>query len=66
MMRDKFNLTQKETADMAKMSYSTYRQKENGSTEFTISEMYRIARIFNKPIDEIFLDPNSTDGSENV
>lgn len=57
-LRVELNVSQKEFAQMISMPTSTYRKKENGETQFTLEEAYKIAKIANKPIDQIFL-PNS-------
>ncbi|GHN18464.1 hypothetical protein ME783_10060 [Lactobacillus delbrueckii] len=45
-------------ADVAKylgIATHTYNQKELGNREFTQDEMFKLAKLFGKPIDDIFL-----------
>lgn len=55
VLRAQLNVTQEEFAKLINMPTSTYRKKENGESSFSIEEAYRIAKIANKTIDEIFL-----------
>lgn len=45
--RKEFGLTQKQMADMLGMSKSAYVLKENGATQFTVSELEDIAGLLN-------------------
>lgn len=47
--------TQKQMADYLNISEKSYRDKELGHREFTQDEMFEIAKLFNKKIDDIFL-----------
>ena len=49
------NITQKEMAEMLGVDVRTYINKEHGFTQFKANEMFAIARILKKEIDEIFL-----------
>ena len=53
-LRTEFNLTQKQCADAVGIPASTFVRKENGNTEFTISEAKRISEYFGKSIKDIF------------
>lgn len=53
-MRDKYHYTQGDIAIKLGISTRTYANKENGSSEFTLSEAKKIATIFNANIYEIF------------
>ena len=54
-MRDKYHYTQGDIAIKLGISTRAYANKENGSSEFTLSEAKKIATIFNANIYEIFL-----------
>lgn len=47
--------TQSEIADALGMSLSTYYNKETGKRTFSVKEAISISKLFNKPIEEIFL-----------
>lgn len=55
LLRKNTNTPQHELADLLNISVKTYGYKENGKSEFTNNEMFKIARYFNKKVDEIFL-----------
>lgn len=55
-VRVELGLTQKEVAKLMEMPTSTYRKKEQGYTEFTISEALKVSSILNKKIEEIFFE----------
>lgn len=63
-LRKDINLSQEQFAEKISISISSYRNKETGNVEFKPSEMFRIAKFFNKNIEDIFLDPNSTENAE--
>lgn len=50
--------SQKYVADLIGVDVRTYQNKEKGVTQFKQSEMFIIARHYNRPIDEIFLPLN--------
>jgi DNA-binding XRE family transcriptional regulator len=54
----KYNgLTQKDMADKLGINWRTYANKERGITQFKLEEMFTIARILNKTLDEVFSPP---------
>lgn len=55
ILRKKKNVTQRQLADLLGISVKAYGFKELGKTEFTMNEMFLIAKYFSKNIDEIFL-----------
>lgn len=57
-LRDEAGLTQKDMAKKLGMSQFSYLRKENGQTSFQDYEMFIIRDIFNKPMEEIFLQSN--------
>lgn len=54
LLRKEQHKTQQELADKLGISIGTYRNKELGKREFTISEAYEISKLFKIPIDDIF------------
>lgn len=62
-LRKYHELTYKDMADLINVTWRTYRNKEQGITQFKANEMFIIARKFNKTIEEIFL-PNDFINSE--
>lgn len=60
-LRKEAGLTQEEFSELVGIKISPYRNKENGHVEFTIGEAFRIAKFFGREMDDIFLDPNSTE-----
>ena len=50
--------SQKFVAELLHIDIRTYQNKEKGTTQFKQSEMFILARHYNKPIDELFLPPN--------
>ena len=53
-LRKEHGLSQREMAKLINKSEVTYRNKELGKTAFTQSEMFIIARHFNKELGDIF------------
>lgn len=49
-------LTQIELANLIEMPISTYRKKEQGQTEFTVTEAIKIAEVLNKKPESIFFN----------
>ncbi|SCJ11191.1 helix-turn-helix transcriptional regulator [Intestinibacter bartlettii] len=52
--RVELGLTQMEVAKLMNMHISTYRKKEQGYSEFSINEAFKISEILNKSVEEIF------------
>lgn len=50
--------TQSDIADLIGVKLRTYQNKEAGISQFKQDEMFKIAKHFNKRIDEIFLPTN--------
>lgn len=48
-------ITQEEMANALGISTRTYSNKERGVSEFKTNEIFAIAKILDKPIEEIFL-----------
>lgn len=55
-LRVKHALTQSHMAKLLKISDVSYRNKENGHTQFTLSEARKISEKFNQSIEEIFFE----------
>lgn len=47
--------TQRDLAEFLGLSITGYRNKEQGITQFDSDEMFMISRLYNKPIEDIFL-----------
>ena len=52
------DISQKEMAAHIGVDERTYHNKENGHTDFKLSEVYLIAEKLNRPISDIFLPPD--------
>ncbi|WP_353048101.1 XRE family transcriptional regulator [Oceanobacillus sp. ISL-73] len=57
-LRRYHNFSQPYMADLIDVDVRTYINKENGTSQFKLTEMFIISRKFDMPIDEIFLPPN--------
>lgn len=57
--------TQQQMADYLGISAKSYRDKELGRREFTQDEMFEIAKLFNRKIDDIFLPRTYRIGTKN-
>ena len=57
-LRKQNKYTQPEIAEMLGISFAAYQNKETGRAQFKADEMFAIAKIFNKPIEDIFLPSN--------
>lgn len=58
-LRKELKISQKEMANLLGISQKTYCQKENGKTEFLLSEMFIISEYFKMPVECIFLPRNT-------
>ncbi|MDR2833653.1 MAG: helix-turn-helix domain-containing protein [Streptococcaceae bacterium] len=59
-LRKEMGYTQSEVAKAINISTNAYLQKEKGSREFTLTEMFNIANFFNKELCDIFQPRNIT------
>jgi len=57
-LRKNFGMTQKEMAGGMGISESFYCQLEGGKRKLTVDHAFRIAEIFDKSLDDIFLNNN--------
>ena len=57
-LRRYHNISQQKMADHLGINLRTYIFKENGTSEFKLSEMFYISQLLGKPIEEIFLSEN--------
>lgn len=57
-------MTQEQMAKYLGITPKTYRSKELGNSEFTLDEMFEIAKLFNKKIDDIFLPRKYQSGTK--
>lgn len=58
-LRKQNDISQEKLADVIGKSSVSYRNKELGRTDFSSSEMFKIANFFHKSISEIFIDNTS-------
>lgn len=58
-LRKERGVTQREIAQMIKVSIKTYSKKELGKSEFTMNEMFEISNYFKLTIEDIFLPSNT-------
>lgn len=54
-LRQVFGYTQQFMADALRITKRTYQNKEAGTSLFTSEEMFTIAKLFGKNLDDIFL-----------
>lgn len=59
ILRKESGLYQKDVAKYLGITGEVYSHKERGIRQFTADEMFKISDLFNKTLDEIFLDRNS-------
>lgn len=57
-------MTQQQIADYLGIAVQTYRKKEKGEFEFTQDEMFMLATLFSKSINEIFLPRKHQNGDK--
>lgn len=50
------SLTQTNVANILGCTYQTYSSKENGKTNFTLDELNALAKEFNVPVTNFFMD----------
>ncbi|AJD83081.1 Cro/Cl family transcriptional regulator [Streptococcus phage Str-PAP-1] len=55
-LRKQNDISQEKMADVIGKTSVSYRNKELGRTDFSSSEMFKIANFFHKSISEIFID----------
>lgn len=55
-LRILYDLTQKDMAEKLNISTVTYRDKENGKKDFTLTEARMISEVFHKTIEAIFFE----------
>jgi putative transcriptional regulator len=55
ILRKEKQYSQKQMADLLKISVKTYGLKERGDYPFDSDEMFKISNLFQMPMDKIFL-----------
>lgn len=65
LLRKKNGITQEMLADLLGITQKTYSYKELGKTQFTMNEMFKIAKYLNLSVDEIFLPSLLQNGVKN-
>lgn len=66
LRKEQRKLTQKDMADYLGISTKAYRDKEKGKQEFTQDEMFKLSKLFNKPMDKIFLPREFRYGTNDI
>lgn len=59
-LRKLHRFKKKDMANFIGVTPATYRKKEEGEDDFKLTEVFILASVFNKPINEVFLKPNIT------
>lgn len=62
--KNQLDMTQAQMAEYLDISTLTYRQKEKGVAEFTQDEMFAIANLVGKSMDDIFLPRKHQNGDK--
>ncbi|MTI61862.1 MAG: helix-turn-helix transcriptional regulator [Firmicutes bacterium] len=53
-LRVEYGVKQEDIARIINIAVTTYNRKENGHSDFTLTEAKKIADYFDKPIEELF------------
>jgi putative transcriptional regulator len=61
-LRKVFSVRQQELADYLGITLKTYRNKEQGKSQFTSDEMFSLSKYFKKPLEDIFLPTTYQNG----
>lgn len=64
LRKNENKMSQQDLADYLGISVQTYRDKEKGKRAFTQDEMFAIAELFKRKIDEIFLPRKHQNGNK--
>ncbi|MCD5028715.1 helix-turn-helix transcriptional regulator [Enterococcus asini] len=64
LRKNEKRMTQQDLADYLGIAVQTYRDKEKGKAEFTQDEMFMIAQLFQKRLDDIFLPRKHQNGDK--
>lgn len=65
-LRAQYGDTQTDLARILQVRVSTYNFKENGKTDFTLNEAYKIAKKYNSTIEEIFFSNTDVNKTTNT
>lgn len=65
-IRERNGFTQQKTADLLHITKQTYNSKENGHTDFTSTEMIKIAKTFNESLDTLFWEEKDNENVKRV
>lgn len=63
LRKNEHKMSQQDLADYLGISVQAYRDKEKGKRAFTQDEMFAIAELFKRKIDEIFLPRKHQNGN---
>lgn len=55
-----FKMTQQEVANYLGLTLVTYQRKEKGESLFNSNEMFALSKLFNRDIEEIFIEVERT------
>lgn len=64
LRKNENKMSQQDLADYLGISVQAYRDKEKGKRAFTQDEMFAIAELFKRKIDEIFLPRKHQNGNK--
>ncbi|CAI3277059.1 helix-turn-helix transcriptional regulator [Enterococcus cecorum] len=64
LRKNEHKMSQQDLADYLGISVQAYRDKEKGKRAFTQDEMFAIAELFKRKIDEIFLPRKHQNGNK--
>lgn len=59
LLRKENRITQRKMAELLEVDVTTYQNKESGKTKFNVDEMFVISKLFNLPMEQIFLPSDS-------
>lgn len=65
-IREDIGITQTSMAKHLGITLQSYFNKEQGKNEFTISEAFKISKVLNKNINDIFLPKNTPKQCKNI
>lgn len=65
-LREQKHVSQQDLAKLINVDLTTFIEKENGVSEFTLLEMFIIADFFGFSVNNIFLTRNITNRDKNI
>ncbi|ATH60228.1 helix-turn-helix transcriptional regulator [Staphylococcus nepalensis] len=64
--RKRKNLNQRQVARIINTTPETYCNKENGKKDFKLPEMQKLAKYFNKSLDELFWEDEEIESDKGI